>query len=264
MPTGWIELEGLVNLRDVGGLPTSDGSSIAGGRLLRSDNLQSLTGPDVHRLLELGLTDVIDLRSAYEVAAEGPGPMTRTAQVTIHHYSLFREDSDEVAGAPAAEEEMMSGALPWIGLRPSVKMGNPFASQYLSYLQDRPESVVAALRAIAYAEGASLVHCAAGKDRTGTIVALSLLSAGAEPAAVVADYAASGERIERIVDRLMATRTYAASLRGRPMESHLTRPETMQSFVEHVDSEYGGVAGLLDRLGWTSEDAERMHHKLRD
>lgn len=262
--TGWIELEGLANLRDVGGLATADGGTIARGRLLRSDNLQSLTRHDVDRLLEIGLTDVVDLRSAYEVASEGPGPMTRTEQVTIHHYSLFREDSEEVSDAPAAEQEMPGEALPWVGLRPSVTVGNSFASQYLSYLRDRPESVVAALRAVAYAEGAALVHCAAGKDRTGTVVALSLLSVGAEPGAVVADYAASGERIERIVDRLLATRTYAANLRGRPLESHLTRPETMQSFVDHVNSEYGGVDGLLDHLGWTSEDADRMRHKLRD
>lgn len=275
MQRQWIELEGLVNLRDVGGTPTMDGGRIASGRLLRSDNLQSLTEADIARLLELGLTDVVDLRSAFEVRSEGPGPVTRQPRVTIHHHSLFREEEQELDDAPADEQALVDGqdlvdgqgaaekALPWVGRAPSVQVDDLYASTYLSYLVDRPESVLGALRAIAYAEGASLVHCAAGKDRTGTITALSLLSAGAEPEAVVDDYAASSERIEQIVERLINTRTYADNLRGRPMSSHLTNPETMQLFVDHVESTYGGVDPLLAQLGWTDADAAAMHRKLR-
>lgn len=263
MQRQWIDLEGLVNLRDVGGIPTRDGGRISSGQLLRSDNLQSLTEADIARLLDLGLTDVVDLRSAFEVRSEGPGPMTRQPQVTIHHHSLFREDEQKLERAAAAEDELDEKALPWVGLRPSVEVEDRYASTYLSYLVDRPESVLAALRAVARADGASLVHCAAGKDRTGTIVALSLLSAGAEPDAVVADYAASSERMEKIIDRLVNTRTYAANLRGRPMSSHLTNPETMQTFVDHVESHYGGVDALLAHLGWTEDDAQAMWAKLR-
>ncbi len=50
----WIDLDGLVNLRDVGGIPTSDGGKIVPGRLLRSDNLQTLTAADVDQLLGHG------------------------------------------------------------------------------------------------------------------------------------------------------------------------------------------------------------------
>ena len=68
----WIELDELANLRDVGGVPTTDGGEIAPGRLLRSDNLQTLTDADVDALLALGVTDVVDLRSDYERDAGGP------------------------------------------------------------------------------------------------------------------------------------------------------------------------------------------------
>ena len=67
----WIDLDGLVNLRDTGGIPTTDGGVIRERRLLRSDNLQSLTRDDIARLRDLGLTDVIDVRSTYEVVTEG-------------------------------------------------------------------------------------------------------------------------------------------------------------------------------------------------
>src|SRR5688572_32258613 len=86
----WIDLDGLANLRDVGGIPTADGGKIIPGRLLRSDNLQTLTRSDVEQLLGLGLTDVVDLRSDYEAEREGPGPLAGTP-VRNHRFSLFRE-----------------------------------------------------------------------------------------------------------------------------------------------------------------------------
>ena len=48
----WIDLEGLANMRDVGGIPTIDGGKIIPGRLLRSDNLQTLTTSDVMRVFQ--------------------------------------------------------------------------------------------------------------------------------------------------------------------------------------------------------------------
>lgn len=253
----WIELEGLANLRDLGGTPTEDGGTIASGRLLRSDNLQGLTEADVRHLLDLGLTDVVDLRSAFEVKSEGPGPLMREDDVTVHHHSLFRDNLID-------DDALTEMALPWVDLPLSVQVDNYVTSTYLSYLVDRPDSIVASLRDIASAEGATLVHCAAGKDRTGTVVALALKLAGAETDAVVADYAASTERMQAILDRLMASETYADNLRGRPLSSHETHAETMKAFLEHVDAEYGGVDGLLAQLGWTDEDTARIRAKLRD
>ncbi|HEU5486752.1 MAG TPA: tyrosine-protein phosphatase, partial [Microlunatus sp.] len=62
---------------------------------------------------------------------------------------------------------------------------------------------------------------------------------------------------------LLGSETYAGNLRDRPLSSHLTHPETMQAFLEHVDSEYGGVAPLLGRMGWTDADTDRLRAKLR-
>ena len=266
----WIDLEELANLRDVGGVPTTDGGAIEPGRLLRSDNLQTLTDADVDALLGLGVTDVVDLRSDYEAEAEGPGPLTKT-DVVHHHHSFFREwregaGEDKSGQADVAEErpeEIPDQALPWVDLEPSANLENEVASVYLSYILDRPDSVVAGLRHIAEAEGAALVHCAAGKDRTGTLVALALTLVGADRDAVVADYAASSERAQQILDRLLASETYAENLRGRPLSSHLSRPETMRAFLDHVDEAYGGVEPMLERLGWTDADTERLHSKLR-
>ena len=263
----WIDdVDGLVNLRDVGGIPTADGRSVVPGRLLRSDNLQALTETDVKALLDRGLTDVVDLRSDYEAEMEGPGPLAEHPEVDIHQLSLFREWREGVGEEKPEDEEppeaLPGEALPWVDLEPSVEIGNDLASHYMSYLVERPDSVLTALRVIAGAPGATLVHCAAGKDRTGTIVALALSLVGADREAVIADYAASSERMQAIVERLMTSTTYADNLRGRPLSSHMTHPETMRALLAHIDDELGGVQTLMGKLGWTDEDTERLRAKL--
>jgi protein tyrosine/serine phosphatase len=260
----WIDLEGLANLRDLGGLPTESGDVVQSRRLLRSDNLQTLTARDVETLLEIGLSDVIDLRSEYESESEGPGPLSRESRVVIHQHSFFREWREGIGEDKPAErpEVMPEEALPWVDLEPSVELANPIASIYLSYVLDRPDSVLSALREISTARGAALVHCAAGKDRTGTLVAMALSLVGVEREAVIDDYAASTERVEAVVGRLLASPTYAENLRDRPMASHASYPETMRVFLEHVDEQYGGVAGLVARIGWTRADSERLRVRL--
>jgi protein-tyrosine phosphatase len=276
----WIELDGVVNLRDVGGIPTTDGGRIRPGRLLRSDNLQDLTPHDIAELRRRGLTDVVDLRSDAEMSSTGPGPLTREPWVRIHHHSFFDERDPNGDGIPERSApgpgpepvvteqspDAVGQALPWVGLEPSTAHENPATAHYLSYLSDRPDSIVAGLRAIAHAEGAALVHCAAGKDRTGTLVALALLLAGAEPAAVIDDYAASSQRVGRILERLVATPTYAPVLAGQPVEWHMTHPETMADLIEHVQpgGDQSRLREMLAAWGWTEEDTARLRARLRD
>ena len=72
--------------------------------------------------------------------------------------------------------------------------------------------------------GAVVVHCAAGKDRTGVVVALALSAAGVSREAIVADYVATGDRLEAVLARLLASPTYAADLDGKPSDVHRPRP----------------------------------------
>ncbi|RCK68758.1 MULTISPECIES: tyrosine-protein phosphatase [Desertihabitans] len=257
----WIELDGLVNARDLGGTPVAGGGEVLPGRLLRSDNLQDLTPADIEELRRRGLTDVIDLRSAYEVNATGDGPLRALEEIRHHHFSFFVEEHGE-ATSPATGDELPENALPWVEKQIEEHLDDHFASTYWGYLSDRPDSVVGALRAIAHADGAALVHCAAGKDRTGTTVALALSLVGAERDAVVADYAASDERVPLIMERLMGSPVYAANLRGRSHAAQATKAETMDAFLRYVEESHGGVAAMLGRLGWTERDTDAMRRHL--
>ena len=271
----WLDVEGVVNMRDVGGIPTTDGASIAAGRLIRSDNLQDLPPASVRRLVDdLHVTDVVDLRTSVEVAKEGDGPLIAEPGVRIHHLSLYTEDTQKT-GIPPGERP-----LPWardahVGDRSAevpppvttVPQARPdhdayWSGHYRGYLEERPDSVVEALRTIATSEGATVVHCAAGKDRTGTIVGLALLLAGADPEAVAADFAASAERVPQIMERLARRPAYAANLVGKSVDQQSPRPDTMRLLVEALAAD-GGVEVWLARHGWTNDDTAALRRRLR-
>jgi protein-tyrosine phosphatase len=262
----WIELEGLANLRDVGGMPTRDGGRISTGRLLRSDNLQALTPGDIDRLLEIGLTDVVDLRSEYEVESEGPGPLAAHPGVRIHQHSLFREWREGVGEDKPDElvedrpEELPDEALPWVDVTPSVQVDHPVASFYLSYLVDRPDSIIASLRHIGGARGATLVHCAAGKDRTGWAIATLLTAAGVERDAVLADYLQSNTAIESL-------RTWMLDRYGdealRTDDQILGVDESyLQAAWDAADAAFGSFEGYLDAIGIDDGVVRRLRVRL--
>jgi protein-tyrosine phosphatase len=257
----WLELDGAVNVRDLGGLPTADGRSVQAGRLIRSDNLQDLSERDVQLLVQdIGVRSVADLRTGVEVAHEGPGPLTEVDDVDIVHLSLFPEsgaNTDVAADAPVV--------LPWQNRTVSDKGDRQGASAvYLRYLDDRADSIVATLRLIAGSPGATIVHCAAGKDRTGTVIAVALAEVGVKRDAIVADYARSAERIEAIFDRLRSTRTYAGDLENADADKHAPKPATMERLLDAIDEEYGGFPAWLRDHGWTDADAAALRHKLLD
>ncbi len=229
--TRWIDLEGTANTRDLGGLPGPDGGHVRPGVLLRSDNLQDLTAADVARLTgELRLGAVVDLRTRVERTGTGPGPLS--GQVRHLHLSLIPE----------------RGHIP-VGTVLPDRWADGATGAYLHYLADMPGAVAEAVRQVSRGEGATIVHCAAGKDRTGVVVAIALEATGVPRDAVVEDYAATNERIERIYARLVASETYAADVARIGLDAHRVDPYTMQAVLDVVDERWGGAAAYLLKAG---------------
>jgi protein tyrosine/serine phosphatase len=133
---------------------------------------------------------------------------------------------------------------------------------YLSYLEDRSDSALAALRFVAATDGAVIVHCAAGKDRTGVVTALALAAVGVAREAIIADYALSAERIEAIFARLLSSTTYADDLAGESIDRHRPRADTMDRLLDMLDEQYGGVPAWLRSHGWTDTDAAALRAHL--
>jgi protein-tyrosine phosphatase len=250
----WIDLDGAVNARDTGGLVTEDGGATVPGRLLRSDNLQELSPADITRLIrDLGLTTVVDLRSTAELVSEGPAPLQAVDAVRHVHLPVLPEvgaATDMVADVLLTRDDLDRHRYP----------ADPICGHYLGYLEDRPGQLVGALRTIAGSDGTVLVHCAAGKDRTGVVVALALSAAGVRPEAIVADYAATGERTEALVERLRRSPTYADDINSKPPRP--PRPDTMAAFLEQVGARYGGTRRWLAEHGFGDADLDLLRAKL--
>jgi len=290
---GWVQLDGAVNVRDLGELPTDDGRTTRPHRLLRADNLQDLSEADVRLLVDdFGVRQVLDLRTAVEIEFEGPGPITREAAVTVRELTLYPEAgkrtdalTEDVPGVSSAEASNPD-RTPWTtgrGEPLEIDSGErPAVIHYLGYLRHASANIIAALRAIgACRDGATLVHCAAGKDRTGTVIALALLLAGVSRDAVVADYARSGEVIDKIMARLASTPTYAADVsdaEGNPVTDanmdpvtwasianrQRPRAETMHRLLEILDERAGGPIQWLTDHGLTDDEQQAIRANLLD
>jgi protein tyrosine/serine phosphatase len=197
----------------------------------------------VRRLVdELGVRVVVDLRTSSEVELEGPGPLV--GRVEIRHRSLWPEKGERT-------DVVISG---------DVEEEDPAVTWYLRYLQDRPDSIVGALTDVAHGPGPVIVHCAAGKDRTGVVVALALEAVGVPRDAVVADYMLTAERITPLMARLRASPTYAAELAPYSDESRKPRAEVMERVLAVLDEHHGGAAGWLAHHGF---DPEPLRRRLR-
>ena len=242
----WIALDGAANARVV--VP---------GVLLRSDNLQSLTSTDVRLLLdEQALEVVLDLRTDLEVELEGPGPITRDSRVRVEHRSLYPRSGGNT------DLDAVSDNL-WPRTDSSEWPDEPRVVQaYMSYMSARPDSIVGSIRAIANARGAVLVHCAAGKDRTGVVVALALDAAGVDRDAIVGDYMVTARRIDAIMARLLSSETYRSELEGHDPQAHAPVPGTMERVLELVDDAFGGSAAWLSSHGLSTMDLERLRGRV--
>lgn len=195
-PTGsGPELAEVRNFRDVGGLPTTDGRRVRTGVLFRSGHLAHATEQDAAFLASLGLHTVFDFRNRDDIALEGPDtalPGTRNLNLPLSDPSPQNADFwrlvrhgdlatlREVLGDGKAEERMVS-SYRRVVLERTAEHGRMFA------LLSEPE------------DGAvpALLHCAAGKDRAGTSIAIILLALGVQRSAIEADYLESNARHRR-------------------------------------------------------------------
>jgi protein-tyrosine phosphatase len=243
---GWVALEGAANARVV--IP---------GVLLRSDNLQSLTARDIRVLVEQEQVEVVlDLRTDLEAELEGPGPITRDPRVRIEHRSLYPRSAGTAT-------DIGDAVTLWPRHDLSEWPGEPRVVQsYLGYMTARPDSIVASIRTIANARGAALVHCAAGKDRTGTVVALALDAAGVDRTTIVTDYLATTQRIEAIIARLVRSPTYGPHLTGHDPRAHAPVPGAMERVLELLDDRFGGSAAWLSAHGLSDDDLQRLRSRI--
>lgn len=252
-----ISLEGGQNFREVGGYPTGDGGRLRRGLLWRSARLDDLTAADVDRVQALGIATIADLRRPSERALNPTSGrlLARVRLLAWDSHGLRDERLQQQLFKPNADNDHYFGAI--------LDLYRMIAEEHAIHLRDLIQAV---------AEGALpvLVHCAAGKDRTGIAVALVLELVGVEREYVLADYAKTDQLLDW--DRLTA----AAALGTGAGQSWLEQLDPaalkllfrsdrryLEAAFDDLTTRYGSLTNfVIDRLGVHPETLERLRHRL--
>jgi protein tyrosine/serine phosphatase len=248
--TRWLPLTGAENIRDLGSLPVTGGGTTRSGVLYRGDTLQELTADDVEIFRKLGLRTIIDLRTNMEATKEGRGPL---ADEPIRYANLPFMPDELLMPSDDAQRQIIV----------AERREQDRVEHYLGYLKHAGDRVVGAVKLIADPDGPpAIFHCAAGKDRTGVLAALVLDAVGVERDAVVADFALTNERLERVGARLRRMPTYSnytSNLSNRDMGAD---PQTMIDVLATLDDRDGGAAGWLLANGLTDDELAALRAAL--
>jgi hypothetical protein len=232
-----IRLPGTTNLRDLGGYPTADGATVRWRTLLRSDSLHRLDDSGRAALAGLGLRTVIDLRTDQEVMAT-PSALVGTG-VHTYHVPLF--DASAIGRLPPELVAVYRYMIDDCGAAIAEAVGRLCASNALP----------------------GLVHCTAGKDRTGLVAAIVLEVIGVPDEIIAADYAMSGTYLDAGAATAIS-RIRAVSGVGRWLDLGAlgAQPRVIHEALAHIRAQAGTVAGYLLRNGLTPHDIETLRHAL--
>lgn len=253
-------LTSRLNLRDLGGLITADGLTVAAGRLFRSGALIDLPPDDEAAVLGLGLRTVLDLRSSHERAAV-PGAQLPGAE---HLWLDVLGDTHEAG--PARLGEVLRDPV-----GATLHLGDGRAEQvFRAAYRDMVSSPLARvgygrmLRVLLSPEaGPVLFHCAAGKDRTGWAAALVLTALGVPSDTVLADYLATNDAFLLAHQGVIGT----WEARGGDPEVLLAvmsaRPSYLLAAVDEVEKVHGGIEGyLIDGLSLQPDVIAQLRARL--
>ncbi len=236
-----IPLAGTFNLRDVGGYAAAAGVRVRWRTLFRADSLHRLPAEAQEALLARGVRTVIDLRHAGELAV-APHILADAPGVAYHHRSLFGEGRE---------------------LGPT---GGDLGALYRAVLDRRGAEIAAVFGLLAAPDALpAVVHCTAGKDRTGLIVALLLGVAGVPAATIAEDYALTAQYL---VAEFWAEARVRAEASGHDWEAYqqllICPPELMLATLAYLDERYGGVVPYLLAQGVTAEQIATLRAALLD
>lgn len=257
-----ICVPGTTNLRDIGGYRTRCGAVVARGRVLRAEALVMPGGSSSYAIYDQRADDAykrLNVRTVIDLRADSEIRRAPTAWATVCDADLVEIPIAE--GGEGADTNYMRmlllGEMERFGIEDMTRF-------YIGLVERRGDALGRAIRILAEpGRLPALVHCAAGKDRTGVLIALVLCALDVSEDDVVADFALTGIlRPNRIA-------TYAHLFAEMDRDPEIARvlfespPESMTALLAHLRAEYGGVRGYLaERAGVDAKVVDGLRHAL--
>ena len=256
-----LEITGAINARDIGGIVTPLGT-IKRNKLLRSAELSRLTGRDVEVLTSLGLSRVVDLRTATEQANSPDVKISGVEyidvpiiQSTTFGITYEKSDGAEIAVMLQRGIERMKArgesCTEHLAILYRKFVNDEFCrSGYGRFLKTLSEPT----------QGATLWHCTIGKDRCGTCAALLLYCLGASKEQIFADYMLTNEQtqdhknmiLDKVRDYVSADDLELISILRSVTEQYLA------DFFHEIETKFGTVENFLQACGVTEQDVYNL------
>ncbi|MEU0072314.1 tyrosine-protein phosphatase [Streptomyces sp. NPDC006332] len=260
VPSTEPELSGVRNFRDVGGLPTVDGRRVRPGVLFRSGHLAHATAEDAAFLASLNLHTIFDFRNSADQKLEGPDvelPGVRNVNLPLTDPAHGSEFWTMVRDGRIDELRETLG---------DGKAADRMIRSYRAIIKKRTAEHSLVLRSLAEDSVPALMHCAAGKDRAGLSVAVTLLALGVEREAIFADYLESNAKHRRYkVRRSSSASAYTPEVMELLSPLFEARAEYLTTAFETIEETWGDVDTYLEKgLEATPEIRERLRGRLLD
>ncbi|GIE93739.1 tyrosine-protein phosphatase [Paractinoplanes rishiriensis] len=238
-----LRFSGTYNFRDIGGYLGLSGRTVRWQRLYRADALHRIGDADAEAFAALGVRTVIDLRRPLEI--ERYGRVAERHGLDYRNLVLKHIDWEEVERPDDVVHER------WL------------ADRYVNFLEDGTEAIRSALQVIAEPSRAPvIVHCMAGKDRTGTVCALTLSLLGVSDEDIAADYALTTDAMRPLTAYLMEKHPSAVLGNEHMFESP---PGAMLMFLADLRANYGSVEDYVREIGLTDAEITALRgHLLTD
>ncbi|MFM9282405.1 tyrosine-protein phosphatase [Paenibacillus jiagnxiensis] len=235
-----IYTDGVINFRDMGGYTTRDGRTVRWGALLRSADLHELSQRDIQAIEALGIDWICDLRSDFEVAHRPSPPIGKAVNTNIPFM------------AEANPEEMQQIT------------GFDLNAGYKAMIMNTEKCALILRELLVERRDAALFHCAAGKDRTGVVCAIILLTLGVPRDVVIEDYELTNLAVGGLMQRFLNDRDkYIGIMPDLGDEiPEMMKAAFIQASLEAVDEVYGSFDRYLhDGLGITAEEVAALQNK---
>ncbi len=240
------ELESIHNFRPLGPYATAAGGQLRAGRIYRSGALDVISPADAAYLRDdLGVATILDLRHPDEF---GAGGIDHALADRVKHLSIF--PGTKAQADIIAELNGIYG----VGISPG---------RYLHYLGAGGPQFARAFELFAdEANYPILVHCTAGKDRTGVLLALVMDVVGVSPEDSAAEYGLSEASIPRLIAFLERTGRVLEGTQEEIRARLATPPEKMAGFLELMREKYGSAAAYLEGEGVSQQSIGRVRTLL--